>query len=219
MRNLLKALVVFAAVAPVTAFAATMLGGPHDLSVAGVGGNAANQICIYCHTPHNALKNAQAALWNRKDPTVASGFATNATTVKGTQLPAAGSLGAYSKMCMSCHDGTTAFANVMNGALTGPVNMNSYSPGAKQILGTDLTGNHPVSVPYPSATATVTYNGITRTALAGFVAAPALSKLYGAAGALGVECGSCHDPHNLDNGKFLRASNVNSALCLDCHAK
>lgn len=51
-----------------------------------------------------------------------------------------------------------------------------------------------------------------------------------------VECGSCHDPHNVDNPTFLRVSNgvpsalrpdfpnaispdFGSALCLICHIK
>ena len=51
-----------------------------------------------------------------------------------------------------------------------------------------------------------------------------------------VECGSCHDPHNVDNPTFLRVSNgvpsalqadfpnavdpnYGSALCLTCHTK
>lgn len=34
-----------------------------------------------------------------------------------------------------------------------------------------------------------------------------------------VECASCHDPHNPDNGTFLRVANTGSALCLSCHTK
>ena len=46
-----------------------------------------------------------------------------------------------------------------------------------------------------------------------------------------VECGSCHDPHNVDNPTFLRVSNIDkstefpnatgspSGLCLTCHVK
>jgi len=46
-----------------------------------------------------------------------------------------------------------------------------------------------------------------------------------------VECGSCHDPHNMENPTFLRVSNVSatpefpaatgspSGLCLTCHVK
>jgi hypothetical protein len=49
-----------------------------------------------------------------------------------------------------------------------------------------------------------------------------------------VECGSCHDPHNVDNPTFLRVSNgrvtdvtsgtvdntlAASGLCLTCHDK
>jgi predicted CXXCH cytochrome family protein len=34
-----------------------------------------------------------------------------------------------------------------------------------------------------------------------------------------VECASCHDPHNVTNGTFLRVSNAASAVCLACHVK
>jgi hypothetical protein len=67
------------------------------------------------------------------------------------------------------------------------------------------------------------------------------TRLEGETGVAGgeqpfVECGSCHDPHNIDNPTFLRVSNgipsalsgdfpnavspnVGSALCLTCHMK
>jgi|FLOH01.1.fsa_nt_gi predicted CXXCH cytochrome family protein len=32
-----------------------------------------------------------------------------------------------------------------------------------------------------------------------------------------VSCGSCHNPHNNDNGSFLRISTQDGALCLGCH--
>ena len=34
-----------------------------------------------------------------------------------------------------------------------------------------------------------------------------------------VECASCHDPHNPDNGTFLRTANTSSAVCTSCHVK
>lgn len=34
-----------------------------------------------------------------------------------------------------------------------------------------------------------------------------------------VECASCHDPHGTTNPTFLRATNLNSGLCLGCHNK
>jgi predicted CXXCH cytochrome family protein len=34
-----------------------------------------------------------------------------------------------------------------------------------------------------------------------------------------VECGSCHNAHNNTLGSFLRTTNNNSSLCLDCHIK
>ena len=64
------------------------------------------------------------------------------------------------------------------------------------------------------------------------------TRLEGETGITGeqpfVECGSCHDPHNVDNPTFLRVSNgvadttqfpnavdpnYGSALCLTCHTK
>ena len=43
--------------------------------------------------------------------------------------------------------------------------------------------------------------------------------LYGASG-IGVECATCHDPHNaVEDITFLRVSNDLSALCLTCHDK
>lgn len=41
----------------------------------------------------------------------------------------------------------------------------------------------------------------------------------GTAGVGYVECGSCHDPHNDANGRFLRIANAGSAVCLACHTK
>ncbi|MBI2362927.1 MAG: cytochrome c3 family protein, partial [Elusimicrobia bacterium] len=42
-------------------------------------------------------------------------------------------------------------------------------------------------------------------------------KVYGETNR--VECGSCHDPHDNQNGKFLVKSNAGAALCLTCHQK
>lgn len=34
-----------------------------------------------------------------------------------------------------------------------------------------------------------------------------------------VECASCHDPHAVENGTFLRIRNDHSSVCLACHIK
>lgn len=33
-----------------------------------------------------------------------------------------------------------------------------------------------------------------------------------------ISCATCHDPHNNEQGGFLRMSNENSGLCVECHA-
>lgn len=83
-----KLLVLTAALALISssAFAATIVGGAHDLSTAGVG---TDEVCVFCHTPHNA------------------------DTLSGT-FPLS-NRGAYgSAMCMGCHDGTVAYGDMSN---------------------------------------------------------------------------------------------------------
>jgi hypothetical protein len=62
-RNTLAGLAVglMALLAASTASAGTIVGSNHDLSGKGYG---TTQICIFCHTPHNALSTAGAPLWN-----------------------------------------------------------------------------------------------------------------------------------------------------------
>ena len=93
-------------------------GSPHDLSagggsVVGAAGQAQDQICIYCHMPHNA-NNVGAPLWNRTNPatTFAMYSQANSSTFQlanGDINSAARPVGPVSLACLSCHDGQTAF--------------------------------------------------------------------------------------------------------------
>lgn len=76
----------------------------------------ADQVCIFCHTPHNA--SPAVPLWNKVYDTSASyaeGFrlytssATLSSTAKAAQLTAS----SESLLCLSCHDGKTAI-NVLH---------------------------------------------------------------------------------------------------------
>lgn len=108
-----------------------------------------------------------------------------------------------------------------------------------------MKGNHPVAMPYPYNNATNTYNGQTTGAgavLNEWQADP--STLVGTkirlfnddgtgaisagviAGKTGIECSSCHDPHNKAavDDMFLRGMIAGSTqgdgyLCLQCHKK
>jgi predicted CXXCH cytochrome family protein len=75
-------------------------------------------------------------------------------------------------------------------------------------LGTDLSDDHPVSFTYDSALAAANPQLKDPVTLVNQVRLD---------GAHQVQCTSCHDPHNDQNGRFLVQNNQNSALCLNCH--
>ncbi len=252
MKSLLKTLAVVAVAVPAVAFAA-ITGSKHDLSstntgvdVHSSGTNPTDQICIFCHAPHKAA--SQALIWNHTAGTV-NGFS-GGQTVAGTSLPTA--VLPPSKACLNCHDGTVAIGDVNStttanggaGVLT--VTTVANHTLAEKLIGyalvgngTNLDGNHPVSIPYAGAiynakasgvssgNAATDYTGITNSC----AGSPSGICISAAGGTLplfaaqagdtgGVECGSCHDVHNkLNNTYFLRVTATGSAICLACHKK
>lgn len=192
---------------------ANMAGTGHDFSLTGWAGG---EICIACHTPHNA--NAAftlVPLWNNREQTVASyDLYTSVTgTLDATMVQPAG----MSKLCLSCHDGTVALENF--GGVTG----GGTIIGGTGNFGTDLNNDHPVSFVYNAALATADgelFDPATQSAglpTAGTIEA---RLLFGATTSATVECASCHDVHNSASvAKLLVKSNVGSALCLTCHDK
>lgn len=254
MKSLLKVLAVVAVAVPAVAFAA-ITNSKHDLSstnttaaVHSAGTNPTDQICIFCHAPHKAA--SQALIWNHLPGTV-TGFTTGQTTVGGTPLPT--SVQAPSMACLNCHDGTVAVGDVNSttianggaGVLT-LTTVANHTTAAGNLIGyalvgngTNLNGNHPVSVPYAGATYAGTTSGISAANVTGNYTAintactgsPSGICITAGAGTLplfktvtadtgGVECGSCHDVHNkLNNTYFLRVTATGSAICLACHIK
>jgi len=109
--------------------------------------------------------------------------------------------------------------------------------------GGSLAGTHPVAMPYPCGGAASTYGGTTTGGgimFSQFLSQPAFPiRLYqqsgstisratiGACtpGSAGVECGSCHDPHNDENVDLfllrglISGSGANGYICMECHQK
>ncbi len=249
MRNLLKLAVMAALAVPLAASASGTIGASkHNLSTSGTntaaksgGANATDQICVFCHTPHNG--EATKLLWNRYSTSTA-GWTGN--TTGGTPLPTTGNLQAPTKACLSCHDGTQSVGAVRNYnaaaatiTMTGSTDLSATGnlTNLTYVVGAagNMDKNHPVSIPFKGAT----YNSITsainsldtdyRTAqtACGTTGYPVCSiggtttmRLYGSAvNNAGIECGSCHEPHDGTYGRFLRANNAASALCQACHNK
>ncbi|MBI1822727.1 MAG: hypothetical protein HYR80_01215 [Nitrospirae bacterium] len=243
------------------------------------------EVCVFCHTPHGASQVAsnllQAPLWNRQ---LASNQYTLYDQVWSKSFDGQLNLGAptgYSRLCLSCHDGTVALGAVLNkpgsGGYIDPANIslaqfnnssftmsyqggdvyqggpqqdpslrgfpqNTMPVGSGELtgdtrrLGTNLTNTHPVSFKFDSALAALDTElvdpgpvlGPGSTVTAHTPISPAARypgdniKIYDS-----VQCTSCHNPHQVDYPKFLRASIFNNPpehpgeqiICLYCHAK
>ena len=185
--------------------AQTIVGSAHDFSTQNW--NTTGEICIVCHTPHNADSTVtNAPLWNHETTAATFTVYTSATMNATTGQP-----GASSILCLSCHDGTVAMDNF--GGQTGGTHFISGSA----LVGTDLSDDHPISFVYDAALAAAD-GGLhdpttTTTALGGTITNDLLIDNQ-------MQCASCHDVHNGEGlASLLRISNSGSGLCLTCHDK
>jgi len=177
----------------------------HNLSASGAGSVKAaseSQICIFCHTPHNA--SPQVPLWNKRDPGLNYTPYSSSTADATPGQPTGASL-----LCLSCHDGTIALGDLLSRdtpvAMAGGV---TTMPEGRTKLGTDLSDDHPVSFQYTEALASLDGKLVSPSTLSGPVKLDATGQ---------VQCTSCHDPHNNSNGNFLVMSDAYGALCESCH--
>ncbi len=197
--------VTFTLVISGTALAQSIVGSAHDFSSAAW--NTSDQICIVCHTTHNAdVSVSDAPLWNH-EMTSATFTPYSSASMNAT----VGQPDASSKLCMSCHDGTIAVDNY--GGQTG----GSHFITGNSLVGTDLSDDHPVSFTYDAALAN-SDGGLydPTTANSGMGGTISNDMLIGGK----VQCASCHDVHNSQGfSKLLIISNSSSALCLTCHNK
>lgn len=226
-----------------------LAGTDHDFTGrASTGNGTAIGLCSFCHTPHKAK--STLLLWNHT--LSANTFQWDvAATTSGTKLPGftGNAYNGPSAKCLSCHDGSVAIgdvgwfdekAQVLNTFQIGKDNDTTKQVGK----GGNLGGTHPVAIPYPLMGSPGVYNGSTtgaQLASDDFVADPSQNniRLYsdvgGGAivgkaqvGSSGIECSSCHDPHNkaATDDKFLRgkmagntAGGADGYICLACHKK
>lgn len=178
-------------------------GSLHDLGSLTTLGTTNAQICVSCHTPHNANATQLAPLWNRTSSTATFSIYTSDTLDTTPGQP-----GGVSLACLSCHDGTIALSSMTNN----PQLVTFTAPAAVMtggaLLGNDLRDDHPITIAYPAVVAEFNQpdgNGYVNGEL------PIFST--------GVECASCHNPHDNTIAPFLRKANTNSGLCTTCHNK
>lgn len=199
-------LLALAAPAVVGQSSTSIMGSPHDFSTRGWG---SDQICIFCHTPHNAALNMVAPLWNHAVTSQSFTLYSNAnsSTFSATTSQPEG----VSKLCLSCHDGTVAIDSF--GSRTGANLMGNISRN----LGIDLRNDHPVSFTFDAALVTTDAHGGPAQLVVPVSAQEVVPNVPLFQGK--VECATCHNAHNNSYGTFLRVSNAASALCLRCHIK
>ena len=185
--------------------AGSIVNSKHNLSASGPGAVRATseqEICIFCHTPHNA--SPVQPLWNRNMPANAyTVYASSSLDAKPGQPTGS------SKLCLSCHDGTIALGSVLSRqqpiAMAGGVT--TLPPGATN-LGTDLSDDHPISFRYDNALSTKDPKLRPPQALPPAVKLDPNQEM---------QCTTCHEPHNDRFGKFLVMDNSGSQLCKSCH--
>jgi hypothetical protein len=163
-----------------------------------------DQICIFCHTPHNSKP--QIPLWSHKETTKTFSVYSSATLVisqagvlpksypgDSTRQP-----NGSSRLCLGCHDGLTALGAILP-------NYDSKIPfpasSGDVIAAFDLSSHHPVSFVYDSDV----YAAIVAQKGAGNYVAPSLiawdqwdpptGKVVRLDRTKRVQCTACHDPH------------------------
>ncbi len=222
VRPFLKAAVMGAVLFTAGASWAAVAGTKHNfgkLSTAAIKTADSSEICVFCHTPHNA--SPSTPIWNKQD--TGSTYDVYASqTLAATLSPNAPALGqptGSSKLCLSCHDGTMAIGSLLNlpgksqgGTLsvTGAgTDAGKISSTSTSYIGTDLRDDHPISFEYSLAYPS-NAEMVNPASLPAEVKLDSLGK---------VQCTSCHDPHGTPYPKFMVASLEAGALCTTCHDK
>jgi predicted CXXCH cytochrome family protein len=207
-----------------SALAAGVADTKHNLSTSGTGtikSTDQTEICVFCHTPHDAIKNDNIPLWNHTLSATAAYGVYTSPTFDGSPTDLGGATAAtaaVSSLCLSCHDGSVAVNSMNNPSNTSPTTTMAGGvtmiPAGATNLGAAsdaLKNDHPVNFTYDTALATADGGLVAPASLAGV-------KLFSGM----VQCASCHDPHTSadPSGKaLLRVSQTGSGLCFACHSK
>jgi len=183
-------------------------GSAHDFSGDGWSGG---EICIPCHTPHNAMVTPGAPLWNHALSATATYTLYTSPTLNAVPGQPIATSSHNSKLCLACHDGTVALEN-FGGVTTGTTLITGDAN-----FGINLSNDHPIAFTYDAALATADGGLWDPTTTASGLGGTISDKML-FAGTL--QCASCHDVHNAGDIDFmLLKSNAGSALCLTCHNK
>jgi hypothetical protein len=218
-------------------------GSPHDFSTNSIySWNTRKGVCSTCHAAHNTAEIQVAPLWAHATST--GPFVPYSSP---TMTAVVGQPDGVSLACLSCHDGTVAINQGINGQIGSPTAPLQYiDPAAK--IGPDLHTTHPISFDYTPALAATdgglenpqTYRiGDPKTLLT--VNVPPVPPSWSGTSLTGktikeallvgdrMQCSSCHDVHKMEgsapsSGILVRISGNDSTgrgslICRTCHIK
>lgn len=193
----------------------------HNLSVSGPGPAGAiseTQICIFCHTPHNAYPSYP--LWNHVLTAVENYTNYWSPSLKSYSSEAeAPPIDGFSKLCLSCHDGTVALGAVVSRKEEIETIPDFLTFGMVGYIGTDLSGGHPISIIFDEALVSLRNQDPNIMHLNWPINDPHV-KLYPTQRGRGVQCTSCHDPHGGRGGPTAPPfwqKPTHDEVCLVCH--
>jgi len=109
-----------------------------------------NEVCIFCHTPHNAGKSQ--FLWNKSNMIGVNApsyrLYTSSKSLSNTVRKFSSfSADSPSLLCLGCHDGKTAM-NVLHSSSTGTAAGSDYPAGSKFIDTVQGPGTLPITMPW-----------------------------------------------------------------------
>ena len=119
----------------------------HNFSLGGVSpqnkSSVINQVCVFCHTPHNA--GPKGPLWNKASSTAVITYKFySSSTLSSVANAAALTNNSPSLLCLGCHDGKTAM-NVLHSSGTGSdASLDGYPAGSRY-----AEGNLPITMSGP----------------------------------------------------------------------
>lgn len=230
---------------------------PHDFTQAGYAASPPPGLCTFCHTPHKAQATAllwnhtysdNTYSWTDNTKTQAGTTLPSFTKTWNGPSPKCLSChdGSVAVGDVKWFDAKAQTISVTAADLTGgKITNTDYVVGPAG----SMNGNHPVVVPFPGVgtrnfggtttgggyeptewSADPTANGIVLFKASDNTLAATVSRVTASPSAgdnLGIECASCHDPHNklTQDIYFLRGkltgntSGASGYICLKCHVK
>lgn len=187
----------------------TLRNSRHDFSTtsgATLRAKTLDETCVFCHAPHNA--NPAAPLWNHQLSKGVTYQVYQSSTMRGSASQPQST--DYSKLCLSCHDGTVALGDTVNNGQIPFRNVpgNQMLPSSNvSNLGANLSSHHPIAFTLETSDPQMRF--------------PVRGDAVRLDEKNKLQCTSCHDAHDesIDpvENRFLVKNNSGSAICTTCH--